>query len=172
MGGGPVTVPEGKPSGPIGNNARKTADVAQEIALRAPVFDPNVCVSAKAFEEYYAMVSLGVHDDAVFFRTVLDVWDGRRANEEAQNMRDSLSARIRTDFKPNCARLVATMMDKSKRILVLRDDRGISEGVGHAGADGGQYWTWGGVKPEIIRRLVQQDPSLEGQIKDLVLTPF
>mmetsp|Transcript_76009 Transcript_76009/g.150311 ORF Transcript_76009/g.150311 Transcript_76009/m.150311 type:complete len:459 (-) Transcript_76009:70-1446(-) len=156
--GGSLRIPAGKPTGQHCElGVRSWGDVLQEMEARPPPVDPNAQVTADAFEDYYKMLSLSIPDDDIFERTLREPWHAQEAHEMSMTARSLLQGEARPEAPPSGTRVVATLEDGSKRVLVLRDDLDIAKGSGRAGADHGQMWTWGReVQPEVVRRLEKQ----------------
>jgi len=156
--GGSIRVPAGKPTGQHCDlGTRHWGDVLQEMEARPPPVDPDAHVTEEAFQDYYTMLSSSIPDDDIFERTLRDPWRAQEVHELSQTTRSLLRGEARPDAPPSGVRVVATLEDGSKRVLVLRDDLDIAKGSGRAGADHGQMWTWGNeVQPEVVRRLEKQ----------------
>jgi len=108
-------------------------------------------------EDYYKMLSLSIPDDNIFERMLREPWRAQEVHELSQTARSLLRGEARPEAPPAAVRVVATLEDGSKRVLVLRDDSEIAKGSGRAGADHGQMWTWGKeVQPEVVRRLEKE----------------
>jgi len=153
--GGSLRVPAGKPTGQNCElGTRFWGDVLQEMKARPPSVDHDAQVTMQAFEDYYKMLSLSIADDDIFVRTLREPWRAQEAHELSQTARSLLHGEARPEAPPSGVRVVATLEDGSKRVLVLGDDLDIAKGSGRAGADHGQMWTWGKeVQPEVVRRL-------------------
>jgi len=156
--GGSLRVPAGKPTGQhcrLGTGS--WGDVLHEMEARPPPVDPDAQVTVEAFEDYYKMLSLSIPDDNIFERMLREPWRAQEVHELSQTARSLLRGEARPEAPPAAVRVVATLEDGSKRVLVLRDDSEIAKGSGRAGADHGQMWTWGKeVQPEVVRRLEKE----------------
>jgi len=158
-GGGPLVAPAGKP-GESCSFPRDRGDFIQELKSRPPIAHPDVLVSARSFEEYYAALSSGMVDDRIFEKTVRDPWEAQQVHEDAMLPRcDIYAKKKKNPIKPQL-RVITKFKDGSQRVVLFSNVDGMSDVIGHGGVNCNQIWSWGQSKPdfqaELIRRLEEE----------------